>query len=261
MREQGDGGRIICVGSPTGQVGNFGQTNYAAAKAGIVGMVRTWSMELARAGVTVNAMIPVAATGMTETVPFLKTYVDALRPGRPLPPYARRELGFGCPEDAAGLVVFLASDEAASVTGQAIGAAVTGSRCGPIPPRQWCHSPTEAGARTPSPRRGPAHSRSSAGRRPEVPGAVLMSIDLTTVTAIDTHVHIEADGHGLRAGRGTDCCVGRVLQGRPRPHAQPAPGRGVLPLTQDGGRGIHRRRPHGSRAPGAVQRSHHRGGR
>ena len=41
MREQGQGGRIICVGSPTGQVGNFGQTNYAAAKTGIVGMVRT----------------------------------------------------------------------------------------------------------------------------------------------------------------------------------------------------------------------------
>ena len=60
FREQGDGGRIICIGSPTGQVGNFGQTNYAAAKAGIVGMVRTWSMELARASVTVNAVIPVA---------------------------------------------------------------------------------------------------------------------------------------------------------------------------------------------------------
>ena len=39
MREQGEGGRIICVGSPAGQRGNFGQTNYAAAKAGIVGMV------------------------------------------------------------------------------------------------------------------------------------------------------------------------------------------------------------------------------
>jgi len=121
MREQGDGGRIICVGSPTGQVGNFGQTNYAAAKAGIVGMTRTWSMELARAGVTVNAVIPVAATGMTETAPFLKPYVEALRAGGPLPPYARRELSFGTPEDVAGLVVFLASDEAASISGQAIG--------------------------------------------------------------------------------------------------------------------------------------------
>jgi NAD(P)-dependent dehydrogenase (short-subunit alcohol dehydrogenase family) len=121
MREQGEGGRIICVGSPTGQVGNFGQTNYAAAKAGIVGMVRTWAMELARAGVTVNAVVPVAATGMTETVPFLKPYVDALAAGEQLPPFARRELGFGPPEDAAGLVVFLASDAAAGISGQAIG--------------------------------------------------------------------------------------------------------------------------------------------
>jgi NAD(P)-dependent dehydrogenase (short-subunit alcohol dehydrogenase family) len=121
LREQGEGGRIICVGSPTGQVGNFGQTNYAAAKAGIVGMVRTWSLELARAGVTVNAVIPVAATGMTEAAPFLKEYVDALHEGRPLAPYARRELSFGTPEDVAGLVVFLAGDEASTVSGQAIG--------------------------------------------------------------------------------------------------------------------------------------------
>jgi NAD(P)-dependent dehydrogenase (short-subunit alcohol dehydrogenase family) len=121
MREQGEGGRIICVGSPTGQVGNFGQTNYAAAKAGIVGMVRTWAMELARAEITVNAIVPVAATGMTETVPFLKPYVDALKAGEPLPPFARRELGFGSPEDAAGLVAFLASDAARDITGQAVG--------------------------------------------------------------------------------------------------------------------------------------------
>jgi len=121
MREQGEGGRIICVGSPTGQVGNFGQTNYAAAKAGIVGMVRTWAMELARAEITVNAIVPVAATAMTETVPFLKPYVDALNAGDPLPPFARQQLGFGSPEDAAGVVAFLASDAAAGITGQAVG--------------------------------------------------------------------------------------------------------------------------------------------
>jgi NAD(P)-dependent dehydrogenase (short-subunit alcohol dehydrogenase family) len=136
LREQGEGGRIICVGSPTGQVGNFGQTNYAAAKAGIVGMVRTWAMELARAEITVNAIVPVAATGMTETVPFLKPYVDALQAGEPLPPYARRELAFGSPEDAAGLVAFLASDDAAGITGQAIG--IGGDRLA-----LWSH-PTEA---------------------------------------------------------------------------------------------------------------------
>jgi NAD(P)-dependent dehydrogenase (short-subunit alcohol dehydrogenase family) len=136
MREQGEGGRIICVGSPTGQVGNFGQTNYAAAKAGIVGMVRTWAMELARAEITVNAIVPVAATAMTETVPFLKPYVDALKAGDPLPPYARQQLGFGSPEDAAGLVAFLASDSAAGITGQAIG--IGGDRLA-----LWSH-PTEA---------------------------------------------------------------------------------------------------------------------
>ena len=75
--EAGDGGRIICIGSPTGQRGNFGQTNYAAAKAGIVGMVRTWALELKRAGITVNAVIPVAATAMTATVPYFAAAVEA----------------------------------------------------------------------------------------------------------------------------------------------------------------------------------------
>lgn len=121
MREQGEGGSIICVGSPTGQVGNFGQTNYGAAKAGIVGMVRVWALELARANIAVNAIIPVAATTMTESAPFLKPYVDALREGRPLPAYARRELSFGAPEDVAGLVVFLASLAATDATGQVLG--------------------------------------------------------------------------------------------------------------------------------------------
>jgi NAD(P)-dependent dehydrogenase (short-subunit alcohol dehydrogenase family) len=121
LRAQAEGGRIICVGSPTGQVGNVGQTNYAAAKAGIVGMVRTWAMELSRADITVNAVIPVAATAMTETVPFLAPYAAAVRDGEPLPPFARRELGFGAPADAAGMVAFLASDAAAGITGQAVG--------------------------------------------------------------------------------------------------------------------------------------------
>ncbi|TYP90326.1 SDR family oxidoreductase [Blastococcus xanthinilyticus] len=121
MREQGEGGRVICVGSPTGQVGNFGQTNYAAAKAGIVGMVRTWAMELARAQITVNAIVPVAVTAMTETAPFLQPYIEALETGGPLAGFARRELSLGSPQDAAGLVAFLASDAAAGISGQAIG--------------------------------------------------------------------------------------------------------------------------------------------
>jgi NAD(P)-dependent dehydrogenase (short-subunit alcohol dehydrogenase family) len=122
LREQGRGGRIIAIGSPAGQRGNVGQTNYSAAKAAIVGMVRTWSMECARAGITVNAVIPVAATAMTATIPVFEPYVTAWQEnGTPLPAWLRAGEGFGVPEDAAGLVVFLASAEADGVTGQAIG--------------------------------------------------------------------------------------------------------------------------------------------
>ena len=93
MRENEVAGRIICIGSPTGQRGNFGQTNYAAAKAGIVGMVRTWALELKRAGITANAVIPVAATAMTATVPYFAAAVEADDDGRAdagvLPPRPR----------------------------------------------------------------------------------------------------------------------------------------------------------------------------
>ncbi|WP_329260290.1 SDR family oxidoreductase [Actinoallomurus sp. NBC_01490] len=122
MREQGEGGRIIVIGSPAGQRGNFGQTNYAAAKAGIVAMARTWSLELARAGITVNAVIPVAATEMTKTIPaFAPAIAEAERTGEPLPAWMRKDEGLGTVEDVAGLVVFLASDASAAITGQAIG--------------------------------------------------------------------------------------------------------------------------------------------
>jgi NAD(P)-dependent dehydrogenase (short-subunit alcohol dehydrogenase family) len=122
MRAQGDGGRIIAIGSPAGQRGNFGQTNYSGAKAAVVGMVRTWALECERAGITVNAVIPVAATAMTATIPAFAPYVDAWRDdGTPLPGWLRAGEGFGVPADAAGLVVFLASAEGAAVTGQAIG--------------------------------------------------------------------------------------------------------------------------------------------
>ncbi len=121
MREAGEGGRIICIGSPTGQRGNFGQTNYAAAKAGIVGMVRTWALELKKAGITANAVIPVAATAMTATVPYFHAAVEADAKGEPMPEFFRKDLGFGTAGDVAPLIAYLASDDAAGVTGQAIG--------------------------------------------------------------------------------------------------------------------------------------------
>jgi NAD(P)-dependent dehydrogenase (short-subunit alcohol dehydrogenase family) len=121
MREHG-GGRIVVVGSPAGQRGNIGQTNYSAAKAGIVAMARTWAMECARANITVNAVIPVAATAMTATIPAFAPHVEAWqRDGTPLPDWLRAGEGFGDPADAAGLVVFLASAASDGITGQAIG--------------------------------------------------------------------------------------------------------------------------------------------
>ncbi|MFJ6919453.1 SDR family oxidoreductase [Streptomyces sp. NPDC101133] len=122
MREQGEGGRLILISSPAGQRGNFGQTNYAAAKAGIVAMARTWALELARAGITVNAVVPVAATEMTKTIPaFAPAIEEAERTGTPLPDRLRKDEGLGTVEDVAGLITFLASDTAKDVTGQAIG--------------------------------------------------------------------------------------------------------------------------------------------
>jgi 3-oxoacyl-[acyl-carrier protein] reductase len=121
MREQGDGGRIILIGSPAGQFGSFGQTNYATAKAGLVAMARTWSLELARAGITANAVIPTALSPMTATIPkYTQVYEDYIA-GVPIPATYRRENALGTPEDVASLIVWLASDASADVTGQAIG--------------------------------------------------------------------------------------------------------------------------------------------
>ncbi|MFJ6793817.1 SDR family oxidoreductase [Streptomyces sp. NPDC091268] len=122
MREQGTGGRLVLISSPAGQRGNFGQTNYAAAKAGIVAMARTWALELGRAGITVNAVVPVAATEMTKTIPaFAPVIEESERTGKPLPDWLRRDEGLGTVEDVAALITFLASDDSRAVTGQAIG--------------------------------------------------------------------------------------------------------------------------------------------
>lgn len=122
FREQGTGGRLILVGSPAGQRGNFGQTNYAAVKAGIVAIAWTWALELARDNVTVNAVVPVALTRMVASIPKLAEAVAAAERGEPVPDELRRT-GLGTPEDVAALVVYLASDAAAHVTGQALGLA------------------------------------------------------------------------------------------------------------------------------------------
>ncbi len=133
MREQGEGGRIVVVGSPAGQRGNFGQTNYAAAKSGIVTFAKTWAMELARAEITVNAIVPTAWTAMTASIPAYEPLVARVEAGEGLPRQVRQAHAVGMPEDSASLIVFLASDAAAGITGQAIG--IGGDRLS-----MWSHS-------------------------------------------------------------------------------------------------------------------------
>ena len=77
MREQGYG-RVICTSSSSGILGNFGQTNYGAAKAGLVGLVRVLSIEGARYNINVNAIAPLARTRMTEHM--LGAFADRLHP-------------------------------------------------------------------------------------------------------------------------------------------------------------------------------------
>ena len=113
--------RIVNTSSPSGLFGNVGQTNYAAAKAGIVALARTWALELARAEITVNAIVPTAWTAMTATIPIYKPLAARVAAGEPLPAVVRREHAIGGPEDCAGLVVFLASNAGAGISGQAIG--------------------------------------------------------------------------------------------------------------------------------------------
>jgi 3-oxoacyl-[acyl-carrier protein] reductase len=103
MKEKG-WGRIVNITSSAGLRGNFGQTNYAAAKAGIMGMTFVWALELGKYGICVNALAPAGVTRMT----------GSLAEGEQVPPTLDPSLN-------APLVAFLASDRAAAVNGQIFG--------------------------------------------------------------------------------------------------------------------------------------------
>jgi 3-oxoacyl-[acyl-carrier protein] reductase len=106
-------GRIINSTSAAGLVGTIGQANYAAAKAAIVGFTKAAARELARRQITVNAVAPLAATAMTETVRTNPKFAEQTLARIPLGRWAE-------PEEIAGAFAFLASDDASYITGQVL---------------------------------------------------------------------------------------------------------------------------------------------
>jgi len=105
-------GRIVNLASIAGQMGNAGQTNYAAAKAGLIGFTKSLAREVASRGITVNAVAPgFIATAMTENLPepIKKMFLENI-------PLQR----FGTPDEVAAAVKFLCSDEAGYITGHVL---------------------------------------------------------------------------------------------------------------------------------------------
>lgn len=109
---QNKGGRIINTSSLVGIYGNFGQTNYAATKSGVVGITKVWARELSKHGITVNAVAPgFIETDTLKTIPdkVIKSIQEKIPLGR-----------LGRPEDIANAYIFLASDQASYISGSVL---------------------------------------------------------------------------------------------------------------------------------------------
>jgi 3-oxoacyl-[acyl-carrier protein] reductase len=106
------GGVILNASSVVGLDGNYGQTNYIASKAGVVGMTRVWARELGGNNIRVNAVAP----GLVLTEMLLSMPEEALESLKQKPPLKR----IGTPEEVANLYLFLASDEASYISGEVI---------------------------------------------------------------------------------------------------------------------------------------------
>lgn len=105
-------GKIVNITSVVGEMGNSGQTNYAASKAGIIGFTKAAAREMAPRSITVNAVSPgFIETDITNNLPeeIRNQYIEKIPLGR-----------FGSPEDVAGVVAFLTSDEASYITGEVV---------------------------------------------------------------------------------------------------------------------------------------------
>ena len=123
------GGLLLQVISGSAMVGSIGQSNYAASKAGVLGMMYAWDVELRRYAIRINALWPIAQTEMTQVV-FEGAAKRAEQAGRPPP--APAELGFGTPETVAPVVVHLCSDRAVHLRSQVV--TFNGSKLG-----LWTH--------------------------------------------------------------------------------------------------------------------------
>jgi 3-oxoacyl-(acyl-carrier-protein) reductase len=111
MKDHG-GGKIINIASVVGEIGNFGQSNYAASKGGVIAFTKTVAKEYAKDGILVNAVAPgFVKTKMVQNIPekVMQKILDQIPLGR-----------LGAPEEVAKLVCFLASDDANYITGQVI---------------------------------------------------------------------------------------------------------------------------------------------